>query len=89
MVAPTPPERLSYERLIGALRARREALGISQIGLEEQLGLTRGHINKLETLNRRPTGWTLACWMVALGGELIPHWQEMPDALPGNQSRRL
>jgi transcriptional regulator with XRE-family HTH domain len=63
-------EHVHYSTLIAALRARRQALGLSQTELEERLGLTRGHLGKYENGIRRPTGWNLSNWALALGCHL-------------------
>lgn len=65
-----------YRRLIADLRARRQALRLSQVTLDERLGLTIGHINKFERFARRPTGWNLSKWVFALGGRLEVSWNE-------------
>jgi transcriptional regulator with XRE-family HTH domain len=53
--------------IIEELIARREALGISQLELDERLGNASGLVSKWECGMRRPTGFNLACWMQALG----------------------
>lgn len=81
-------ESAAWRQFVDKLRRRREALGISQVQLDEILGLTRGHIGRFENFERRPTGWNLCCWVFALGGHLDAAFQEDPDyALPADQPR--
>jgi transcriptional regulator with XRE-family HTH domain len=86
---PIGSEDAHFLDLMAALRARRQALGLSQIALEERLGFTRGHIGKYETGIRRPTGWNLSNWVLALGGVLTATFKENTDhARPADQPRR-
>lgn len=83
-------EDTAWRLLIAKLRARREALGLSQVQLDEILGLTRGHIGRFENLERRPTGWNLCNWVFALGGQLDAAFQgELTNALSANEPRGL
>ncbi len=74
---PSPPasEAECYASFVRLLRARREALGLSQAELDEIIGLCGGHVQKWERMVRRPTGFNLANWVAALGLEL---WARQP-----------
>jgi hypothetical protein len=63
-------EQDAFNALIASLRRRRQHLGLTQEALEMALGWTKGHICKFENGIRRPTGWNLSIWVVALGGQL-------------------
>lgn len=83
-------EGAAWRALIEKLRTRREALGMSQVQLDEILGLTRGHIGRFENYERRPTGWNLCNWVFALGGTLDAAFQEdMTNALSTNVAARV
>jgi DNA-binding XRE family transcriptional regulator len=55
-------------RLLAALRARREELGITQADLAERLGMDNTALCRLEAFKViNPTSWTLLRWAEALG----------------------
>jgi transcriptional regulator with XRE-family HTH domain len=60
-----------YRDLVEALIARRHALGVSQLELEELAGLSSGFVSHLESWNRphgrRAGDVTLTLWLGALG----------------------
>lgn len=64
-------EREAWLRAIGqAIRARREALGISQEELGYRSGLHRTYVSDLERGKRNPTLVTLLSLMTELGGQV-------------------
>jgi helix-turn-helix protein len=74
----SPREDVVWRAVVLELRRRRLECGIGSAELEARLGLTRGHISMLERLKRRPTGWNLSCWILALGGTLSVVWEDPP-----------
>jgi hypothetical protein len=78
-----------YDELVAALRARREALAISQAQLDEILGLTRGHVFSLEAKRKRTSAFLLLCWAWALGGRVTIEWEEGGDARAKDLAGRL
>jgi transcriptional regulator with XRE-family HTH domain len=60
----------AYHSLVEALRARREELGLSQIDVDEKIGVTRGQTGKWELGERKPRAFLLGCWADALDVEL-------------------
>lgn len=56
--------------LIRVLAHRRRELGLSQDALDSHVGLCSGHVAKWESGQRRPTGYLLAVWAMALGMSL-------------------
>jgi transcriptional regulator with XRE-family HTH domain len=63
-------ESNAYHSLVSALRQRREELGLSQVDVDEKIGVTRGQCGKWELHERRPRAFLLACWADALDVEL-------------------
>jgi len=60
----------AYHSLVEALRRRREELGLSQVDVDEKIGVTRGQCGKWELHQRRPRAFLLGCWADALDVEL-------------------
>jgi hypothetical protein len=58
-----------YRTMVAALRAERERQKLTQEQLDERLGLTRGHTEKLESRTRIARGDTLMLWADGLGYE--------------------
>jgi transcriptional regulator with XRE-family HTH domain len=54
-------------QLIGLLKARRYALRMSQLALDDRCGFTNGQIAKYESGQRIPQLFHLLCWIEALG----------------------
>lgn len=50
------------------LRKRRN---ISQLEMDEILGVAKGLVSKWECGIRKPSGWLFCCWAEALGAEII------------------
>lgn len=76
--------------LVGLLRGRRQALGISQDALNDRAGLTDGYIAKLEAPERtygRRAAWgiaqTLVWWLESLGLCLVLMDKESAQRLIG------
>jgi ribosome-binding protein aMBF1 (putative translation factor) len=58
----------AVKKLLGALKRRREELGLSQAQLAERLGIESSALCRLETFKViNPTAWTLLQWAEALG----------------------
>lgn len=74
-------EQQAFDQLIATLRHRRQSLGLTQESLEMSLGFTKGHLCKFENGIRRPTGWNLSVWVLALGGRLSAEFPS--QASPG------
>ena len=45
----------------------RKAKGISQLEMDEVLGVAKGLVSKWECGIRKPSGWLFCCWADALG----------------------
>lgn len=58
------------DELRRVLAARRRALGISQLALDDIAGLQSGYVAKLEAGTRNPGPISLPCWLGALGLKL-------------------
>ena len=57
--------------LVTALAKRRAELGLTQLALDDKIGLTQGHVAKWEARQRRPTGFMLSCWVSALECDIM------------------
>src|SRR5262249_4350090 len=64
------PEGDLWLELLAALRLERIRQGLTIAELGERIGLTGGHIEKLENGVKRPGGFLLASWAWALGFRL-------------------
>lgn len=71
--------------IVLTLRAERQRLGLSQERLEQDIGLTKGHVEKWERGVRSPGTFYLTCWAEALGLQvaLVPI-----STAPAGPSRR-
>jgi len=49
----------------------RKNLGISQLEMDEILGVAKGLVSKWECGIRKPSGWLFCCWAEALDAEII------------------
>ncbi len=56
--------------LIQQLRERREKLGLTQVKLQELIGVADNLVAKWEVGMRKPSGFLLFCWADALGCKL-------------------
>lgn len=77
-----------YTALVGELRRRRRALGLSQEDINAAAGLADGHINKLESFARTAQFPTLQLWAATLGGEITIAPAPLPDATARAIERR-
>lgn len=68
------------DRIIGQLRARRIARGLSQKGLAEGLGTSGSHLGEWERYEQAPTLGNLISWSIALGLEV--KLVEIPNRMP-------
>lgn len=69
MMPPSPEGAIvaGYQRIIHELRQARIAKKMTQEELDERLGLTRGHVEKLENRTRIARADTLMLWADGLG----------------------
>ena len=49
----------------------RKKLNISQLEMDEILGVAKGLVSKWECGIRKPSGWLFCCWAEALNAEII------------------
>lgn len=68
---PKPPSALGSTgfnaAFIQAFVRRRKELGLSQMELDNRIGVAEGLVAKWESGSRRPTLYNAWCWAVALG----------------------
>lgn len=57
--------------LLGFLVDRREALALSQLDLDDCIGLSPDHIAKMESMARLPSVPTMFHWVASIGYEVI------------------
>ena len=55
-----------HNQLITQFVKKRHELGISQMDLDEIIGVARGLVSKWEVGIRKPSGWLFCCWADAL-----------------------
>jgi len=55
------------EQLITQFAKRRNELGITQVQVDERIGVATGLVAKWESGNRKPTLFNAHCWAEALG----------------------
>jgi|GEM_PF-4663889 len=85
------PHARTYAELVALLAARRKALGLSQIALNDQIGLPDGYLSTLECFSRQARWQTMAEWAQALGVHIVlAPWiptpqtaEEIADVLTG------
>jgi transcriptional regulator with XRE-family HTH domain len=46
-------------------------MGISQLEMDEILGVAKGLVSKWECGIRKPSGWLFCCWAEALDAEIV------------------
>lgn len=46
-------------------------MGISQLEMDEILGVAKGLVSKWECGIRKPSGWLFCCWAEALNAEIV------------------
>jgi transcriptional regulator with XRE-family HTH domain len=59
-----------HEHLIPQFVAARKKLGISQLEMDEILGVAKGLVSKWEVGIRKPSGYLFCCWADALKCEI-------------------
>ena len=59
--------RIFHEQLIPQFVAARKKKGISQLEMDEILGVAKGLVSKWEAGIRRPSGFLFCCWADSLG----------------------
>lgn len=82
MIIPPCP----YRELIEQLAARRRELGLSQERLGERIGISARLVNKWECGTRRPSGYFLHLWVLALGCKLVLTVLQPHCTTPKNQA---
>lgn len=60
-------EQQFTSELIKQFKRRRYQLGVTQVALDQQLGVAPGLVAKWEIGNRKPTLFNAYCWAEALG----------------------
>lgn len=71
-----PEVVVRWEVLRARMRARRIALGLTQVEVAERMGRSQDYVSLLENSARSiPNLVTLWLWMDALGGEMEPRWK--------------
>tara|TARA_E500000318_G_C3553344_1_gene209973 strand:+ start:472 stop:705 length:234 start_codon:yes stop_codon:yes gene_type:complete len=58
---------LFTEQLIAQFAKRRYELGLTQVQVDERIGVATGLVAKWESGNRKPTLFNAHCWAEALG----------------------
>ena len=58
--------RIYHEQLIPQIVAARKKKGISQLEMDEILGVAKGLVSKWEVGIRRPSGYLFCCWADSL-----------------------
>ena len=56
-----------HNAIIPQFVAARKKLKISQLEMDEVLGVAKGLVSKWECGIRKPSGWLFCCWADALG----------------------
>ncbi len=59
-----------HNQLITQFVAKRHELGMSQMDLDEKIGVARGLVSKWEVGIRKPSGYLFCVWAEALGCNL-------------------
>lgn len=59
-----------HNQLITQFVAKRHKLGMSQMDLDEKIGVARGLVSKWEVGIRKPSGYLFCVWAEALGCEM-------------------
>ena len=62
--------RIFHEQLIPQFVAARKKKGISQLEMDEVLGVAKGLVSKWEVGIRRPSGYLFCCWADSLKMEI-------------------
>jgi len=59
-----------HNQLITQFVSQRHKLGMSQMDLDEKIGVARGLVSKWEVGIRKPSGYLFCVWAEALGCEM-------------------
>tara|TARA_R100001082_G_scaffold42659_1_gene22638 strand:- start:619 stop:870 length:252 start_codon:yes stop_codon:yes gene_type:complete len=59
-----------HNAIIPQFVAARKKLKISQLEMDEVLGVAKGLVSKWECGIRKPSGWLFCCWADALGMQI-------------------
>ena len=62
--------KIFHEQLIPQFVAARKKKGISQLEMDEVLGVAKGLVSKWEVGIRRPSGYLFCCWADSLKMEI-------------------
>jgi len=68
-----------HEQLITQFVKKRHEIGMSQMDLDETIGVARGLVSKWEVGIRKPSGFLFCVWADALGCELWLEKKEPTD----------
>ena len=60
-----------HDKLITQFVSKRHELGLSQMDLDEKIGVARGLVSKWEVGIRKPSGFLFCIWAESLECELI------------------
>ena len=60
-----------HNQVIPQFVAIRKQMGISQLEMDEILGVAKGLVSKWECGIRKPSGWLFCCWAEALDAEIV------------------
>jgi len=63
--------RIFHEHLIPQFVAARKKKGISQLEMDEILGVAKGLVSKWEVGIRRPSGYLFCCWADSLDMKIM------------------
>ena len=59
-----------HNQVIPQFVSLRKKQNISQLEMDEILGVAKGLVSKWECGIRKPSGWLFCCWAEALGAEI-------------------
>ena len=59
-----------HNQVIPQFVSLRKKQNISQLEMDEILGVAKGIVSKWECGIRKPSGWLFCCWAEALGAEI-------------------
>jgi len=60
-----------HDQVIPQFVKIRKDMGISQLEMDEILGVAKGLVSKWECGIRKPSGWLFCCWAEALDAEIV------------------
>ena len=68
-----------HNQVIPQFVAIRKQMGISQLEMDEILGVAKGLVSKWECGIRKPSGWLFCCWAEALNAEILVKPKEVKN----------